>query len=343
MRGMRGWRCGGTLLLGVLGVLGGVGCKSIGSAFEFLGTPFLVYNPEGGAAGPTSSGRQTGGGLGEEGATVDPCLEPQARKLLRISMRNQASEHVHYFLALIALVNGTEYPEGAVCEDDIPLYTAFGYESIPRGTTRAFGNYCVSGPALLYFHRTGQFRAAGGTGGRSLASAIGPAQGTTPTYDNAFTSAGLTVPVPNFILFHNPGTTAEGQALKVSESLQDPCNRQVVQFADPPCEQDSFYYVDETDRRAGSSALGFGSARRVPGDIQGSACQCRGLAQGYQRLASASSSASAAQCDEFFRGGRIDYVFIKDDTDPPYPQLLWRVTDSAGARAHDFDSRASIR
>jgi hypothetical protein len=81
----------------------------------------------------------------------------------------------------------------------------------------------------------------------------------------------------------------------------------------------------------------------VPGDIQGSACQCRGLAQGYQRLASASSSASAAQCDEFFRGGRIDYVFIKDDTDPPYPQLLWRVTDSAGARAHDFDSRASIR
>jgi hypothetical protein len=45
----------------------------------------------------------------------------------------------------------------------------------------------------------------------------------------------------------------------------------------------------------------------------------------------------------FFRGGRIDYVFLREDTDPPFPQLVWRVTDSAGTRAQDFDPRANIQ
>jgi hypothetical protein len=42
------------------------------------------------------------------------------------------------------------------------------------------------------------------------------------------------------------------------------------------------------------------------------------------------------------RGGRIDYVFVRDDVDPPYPQLLWRVTDGNGSVAHNYDPDSSV-
>ena len=333
----------GALLVGVVGCLTLVGCKAAGDAFEFFGTPFTTSSGQTQTTSPTTSGRTTGGATsGQQSGAVDPCSETQARKLVRISMRNQSSDYIHYFLLLVAFENGTQYPTGAVCPADRALYTAFGYTYLPAGSVQAFGDYCITGPALYYFHRAGQFRGASGTSGSSLASAIGPSQGAAPTYDNAFTSAGLAVPVPDIILFHNPGSTASGQALKVSQSLTSPCNAAATQVSDPVCQQDAFYYVDETDRRAGSTALGVGSGRRVSSEIQGTGCECRGVNQGYQALAASGQTVTGAQCDEFFRGGRIDYVFVRDDTDPPYPQLLWRVTDSTGARAHDFDSRANL-
>jgi hypothetical protein len=344
MRSTRGTRQRpGALLLGVIGGLTLVGCKAAGDAFEFLGSPFTAAGQQTQTTTPTTSGRTTGGATsGQQTGSVDPCSETQARKLVRIAMRNQSADYIHYFLLLVAFENGTQYPNGAVCPADRALYTAFGYTYVPAGSTQPFGNYCITGPALYYFHRAGQFRGTGGASGSSLASAIGPAQGASPTYDNAFTSAGLTAPVPEIILFHNPGSSAEGQALKVSQSLPSPCNSAATQFADPVCAQDAFYYVDETDRRAGSTARGVGSGRRVSSEIQGTGCDCRGISQGYQVLAASGQTATSAGCDEFFRGGRIDYVFVRNDTDPPYPQLLWRVTDSAGARAHDFDSRANL-
>ena len=345
MRGLYGdWRHCRARLLGILAALTFVGCGGSGGAFEFLGSPFSSFTPQSVTTGPTTSGVQSGTtSSGSQASAVDPCAETQSRKLIRISMRNQSSDFVHYFLVFIAFENSTTYPTGAVCPADRSLYTAFGYTYVPAGTTQPFGDYCIVGPALYYFHQAGQFRGTGGTGASSLAAAIGPAQGATPTYDNAFTSAGLAVPVPDIILFHNPGSNAEGQSLKVSQSVASPCNPTGIQTADPVCAQDSFYYVDESDLRAGSTALGVGSGRRVPSEIQGTACECLGTALGYQILAASSSTATAARCDEFFRGGRIDYVFVRDDTNPPYPQLLWRVTDSSGARAHDFDSRANIQ
>ncbi|MBK9120235.1 MAG: hypothetical protein IPM18_11630 [Phycisphaerales bacterium] len=320
------------------------GCTSGGANTLDIFSPLFPPASGGVIVGPVGTGRTPGSSVGTPSSGfVDPCDETQQRKFVRITMRNSSADFVHYFLAFVAFVNSEEYPDGAVCPTDIALYTSFGYQSIPAGAVREFGNYCIVGPALLYFHRSGQFRGAGAGSTSGLGSAIAPAQGATSTFDTFFNSAGATVPVPDLILFHNPGTTAGGQALKVSRSLTSPCSEAVVVAADPVCQQDAFYYVDDTDRVTGSTALGVGSGRRVPSEIQGTGCECLGLSVPAQVLAPSGRTAITAQCNEFFRGGRIEYVFLREDLDPPYPQLVWRVTDSSGARAHDFDPRSGVR
>jgi hypothetical protein len=309
---------------------------SIGSSFGYLGRS---GGGTGGGDSTDDSDLFDGGGRFD----VDPCSESLDRKFVRISMRNMApSDYVHYFLLLIAYVNGEEYPDGAVCPDDIDLYTSFGYTEIREGTEREFGNFCIVGPALLYFHESGQFQRAGGVGGAQLASAIAPAQGTSPTYDNFFSSAGAQVPVPDLIIFHNPGA-GDGAPLKISWSDPNPCEPEGLGLADPDCDQDAFYYVDEFDMLAsGSTVLGFGSARRVPSEIQGTGCECLGFDEPAQQLAPSRATATNAECNEFLRGGRIDYIFLREDTNPPFPQLVWKVTDSAGAVAHEYDPRADV-
>lgn len=337
----------GLVITVALCTLWAPGCASVTSPYSFLQSPFTTFT--GAGAEPTADGDgstffETGGR-----ASVDPCAEPNSRKFLRISMRNlDPDHHIHYFLVLVAFVHGETYSNGAVCPDDIDLYTAFGYEEIPDGVLRPFGNFCIEGPALLYFHRNGQFRRAGGVGGAELGSAIAPAQGTNATFDAFFTSGGASVPVPDLIIFHNPGT-GEGAALKISLNSASPCAIVVGDIGDPECEQDSFYYVDEFDLLAGSVNLGAGSGRRVPNEVQGTGCECGAVAtfgtsvfQAAQVLAPSGVTASNARCNEFLRGGLIEYVFVLDDANPPFPQLLWRVTDQSGAEAHDFDTRANI-
>ncbi len=342
----------GMLRRSVLCLLGGLVASSLlvsgcaGGDFAYyqtvLGrTPFSTYT--GGSADPQASG---GGSTFFEGGTrtnVDPCSEPNARKFVRISMRNLApDDYTHYFLVLIAYVNGETYPTGAVCPDDIDLYTSYGYQEIPEGALAEFGNLCVVGPALLYFHYNGQFRRSGGVGGAQLASAIGPALGTNATYDTFFTSGGAAVPIPDQIYFHNPGT-GEGAALQISWSSTSPCfGAGADLLVDSECDQDSFYYVDESDLITGSVALGVGSGRRVPSEIQGTGCECMGFQRPYQSLAPSGTGASSAMCNEFLRGGLIEYVFVREDTNPAYPQLLWRVTDQSGAEVHHFDSRGPL-
>lgn len=330
------------LLAGIaMSSLGVAGCAS-NSAFSLIGGNPYTF------AGSTDSGDEdtTGGSSSffETGSrvSVDPCSESNSRKFVRISMRNLSpDDYIHYFLVLIAYVNGETYPDGAVCPDDIDLYTSFGYLEIPEGSEQEFGNYCITGPAVLYFHRSGQFKGGGGTGGSQLASAIAPAQGTNATFDNFFTSSGASVPVPDEILFHNPGT-GEGAALKISWNATSPCDAEAVIFADADCDQDAFYYVDESDMITGSVALGVGSGRRIPSEIQGTGCECVGFQDPYQSLAPSGTAASSARCNEFLRGGLIEYAFVREDTNPPYPQLLWRVTEQSGAVVHEFDSRADI-
>ncbi len=331
-----------AVMAGIVVCLGGlVSCGGGSGAFQFLyGTPFFSVGALSAAAGPSSTGIQSGGGLGATGGGfVDPCDEPRTRKFVRISMRNLSREYIHYFLVLIARVNGETYPEGAVCADDISTYTAFGYTQVAEGQRISFGNYCLEGPLLYYFHQGGRFQGAGGSS--NLGSAIGPAQGSTPAYDSFFTSGGANVPVPDDILFHNPGT-GEGATLHLSDIQNNPCDVIIASNADSDCEQDAFYYVSQDDRLAGSTGLGFGSGRRVPNDIQGTGCQCGLGADAVQTLAPSGTSSGDAACNQFFRGGRIDYVFVREDTDPAFPQLLWRVTDAVGGRAHDFDPRAGI-
>lgn len=329
-------------------VLSASGCAGrINGPAQFVAGALFprVGQAQGGGATTTPQGPTAGAG-GSRG-TLDPCSEPDSRKFVRISIRNlDPLDHVHYFLAFVAFINGDAYPNGAVCPDDIDLYRSFGYEFIPEGQERPFGAFCIQGPALLYFHQAGQFRTSSGTGSQQFGSAIPPAQGTSPSFDAFFDSGGALVPVPNSILWHNPGT-GEGGALKVSLSDPTPCTGGDVAFVDPECEQDAFYYVDQTDRQAGTNVLGAGSGRRVPNEIQGSGCECGGfdtlLATSIsQVLAPSGATASSVQCNEFLRGGSIEYVFIRDDRNPPIPQLLWRVTDASGSVAHDFDPRANI-
>lgn len=348
-RSAPGWRRPAMVLgLGFASAVATVGCGGGGAFSNFGGSPFPYVGGGTTTGGPGGSGRSTGGSLGGTTGTIDPCNETQSRKFVRISMRNQSTDYIHYFLVLVAFVQSTEYPDGAVCPDDVGLYTSFGYVSVPAGSAREFGNYCIVGPALYYFHRNGQFRGSGGSGGVSLASAIAPAQGSgAPTYDGFFTSAGASVPVPDLILFHNPGIGA-GSSLKISRSLVSPCSSGEQTAPDPVCRQDAFYYVDENDLLAGSRALGFNSGRRVPDEIQGTGCSC-GLGSepwailGASNLTASTVSGVTGLCNVFLRGGRIDYVFVRDDTDPPYPQLVWQVTDASGSRAHTFDSRAGVR
>jgi hypothetical protein len=327
----------------VAGSLSGCAGGSSGELWSLFGTGSPFRGSTGATTGVTGPGEtvsEPGGDISAgSGAFTDPCDESQNRKFVRISMRNLSLDYIHYFLVLIAEVNSDTYPNGAVCPDDIALYTSFGYVSIPTGSEREFGNYCIEGPALFYFHDGGQFRGAGAQG---LASAIAPAEGSQASYDSFFNTSGAQVPVPNYILFHNPGTTSSGRTLKVSINSNAPCAAEVVDLATPNCEQDAWYYVDENDIRAGTTTLGPGAFVRVPSEIQGTGCECGLSNEGWSRLAPSTSSAGDAACDEFFRGGRIEYVFIRDDTEPPFPQLVWRVTDDGGVRAQDFDPRANV-
>lgn len=330
------------------------GCSTGGSGWEVFGSPFPFVGSTGGSTPPTG-GSTGGGGLGGGGGTAtDPCDIEQSRKFVTISMRNLSEDYVHYFFVAIAFIDVEDdaaaedvpgigdqaFIDGGVCADDVALYQQFGYVPVAAGQQIAFGDYCLYGPALYYFHRSGQFRRSATPGNAGLASAIAPAQGSSPTYDNFFTSSGAQVPVPDLILFHNPGT-GEGAALKVSSQTSSPCDI-VLTGVTPVCNRDAFYYVDEDDRITGSTALGFGAGRRVPSEIQGMGCECLGAAQAYQVLAPPGTTSRTANCDEFMRGGRIDYVFLRQDENPPVPQLVWRVTDSSGSVAHEFDARATI-
>lgn len=326
----------------VMSSLASFGCASGVAAFSLLGTPLFDATGSGAASTPSGGGGgdssffDTGGRV-----NVDPCSEPNSRKFIRISMRNLATDsYIHYFFVLIAYVNGDVYPDGAVCPDDIALYTSRGYTEIPEGAQQEFGNFCIDGPALVYFHLGGQFRRSGGVGGSQLGSAIAPAQGTNATFDSFFTAGGTTVPVPNLIVFHNPGT-GEGAALKIAENDSAPCDTVIV-AGDPDCNQDAFYYVDESDLIAGSIALGVGAGVRSPSEIQGTGCECLGFQDPFQQLAPSGTTASTARCNEFLRGGTIEYIFVREDLNPPFPQLVWRVTDQTGAEVHDFDPRANI-
>lgn len=322
-----------------------IACRSGAALLDLIGSPIGAFVGSGGTGGGGTGGGDggndnddVGDGSGGTRSDADPCTLAQPQKFIRISMRNQSQDFIHYFLALIAFVRSDTHPDGVVCPDDIGLYTAFGYQQIGEGQTQAFGNECIVGPALLYFHRSGQFRSAGAT--INLASGIGPAQGTTPTFDTFFTAAGAQVPVPNQILFHNPGT-GEGAGLIVSRVSPDPCGN-IIGILDPACQQDAFYYVDEGDLLAGSRGLGQNSGRRIPAEIQGTGCQCLGAGIPFQVVAPSNTTASAALCNEFLRGGRIEYVFFREDRTPPFPQLVWRVTDASGQVVHNFDSRAPL-
>jgi hypothetical protein len=323
------------------------GCASLGSPFQYSGNPVGTSNfGSSGQSGPIGTVSGSGGtASGNDRSAVDACELADNRKFVRISMRNLSNTYVHYFFVAIAFIQPTEttdgYIDGAVCPDDVDLYTAFGYTRVGAGQLFEFGNYCFQGPCLVYFHRTGQFQ-RGGSGTQSLASAIAPASGpSAPAYDNFFTSTGAAVPVPDFIMFHNPGT-GQGARLKISRNQSSPCSEQSAVPGAPNCQQDAFYYVTESDLLDGSTALGAGSSRRVPSEIQGSQCECIGSNDPWQVLAPDGVSGANAECFEFLRGGRIDYVFVRDDVDPPYPQLLWRVTDGNGSVAHNYDPDSSV-
>lgn len=332
----RNWGLRGLVAAtGVAGVcLGIAACGGGGASSALIGRPLFgdfVGTPPGGSG----SGSGGSGGLGTGGRTVvDPCDEPTNRKFVTISMQNLSpDDFVHYFFVAVAFVQSDLYPTGAVCPEDIALYTSNGYTQIADGALTEFGTYCIAGPALVRYHLNGAFRQGAGSNA-ALASAIGPAQGGNAAFDATFTSAGFDLPVPDLIAFYNPGTGG-GATLKVSRNDPNPCDSTVTS-ADPLCLQDAFYYVDQGDLRVGSTGLGVGSARRVSNDVQGTPCECTGLGNPFQSLAPSGTNAASAQCFEFARGGRIEYAFRRIDETPPVPQLLWRVTDSAGAIWHDF-------
>lgn len=348
------WPATLVVAVALIGLFNTTGCGGGGNTWEFIGTPFTSTGGSTAPTGPANAGQTSSGTLGGVDRTpVDPCTESQARKFVTISMRNLGPDFIHYFFVAVAFeqvdstsasgiipaFDGTPFPNGAVCETDVQLYLRFGYVEIPSGTQLAFGDYCIRGPALFYFHRNGQFRRSAGTGSTGLGSAIAPAQGTSATFDGFFTSAGAQVPVPDLILFHNPGT-GEGAHLKISRQTTAPCDL-LVATGTPPCLRDAFYYVDDTDIMVGSPTLGLGSGRRVPAEIQGTGCQ-GGTDQAYQILAPSHVTSTAAHDNEFLRGGRIEFVFLRDDETPQFPQLVWKATDSAGGVAHPFDPRAGV-
>lgn len=320
--------------------LGAAGCAGFQtSQLNLLGATLFPAAGGGTVTDPVVTDPGTGGGFfGGIGAGVtDPCLEPVNRKFVTISMQNQSDDIIHYFLAFVAFVN-TDTQTGAVCPDDLELYTNFGYQFIPDGSERAFGDYCIPGPALLYFHENGNFRNAG-AGAAAFASAIDEAQGSSPTFDNTFGAGGTPVPVMDQILWHNPGT-GEGAALQVANINPSPCDFGLV-IATSQCALDAFYYVDDNDLPAGSTALGPGSARRTPNEIQGTGCTT-GFQEAFHSLAPSGTTAALAGENQFIRGGIIRFVFIREDETPPVPQLLWEVIDDIGSLVHEFDPRAPI-
>lgn len=341
-------RAGRIGLVGLLvlsqALLSGCGGDSFG--ILSLGNPF----PRGGAVGGGDPGANDGfgaGGVVDDGGAgffTDPCAEPTNRKFVTVSMRNDNQlDFVHFFVVFIARVNdptgAAGFVDGAVCPDDIALYQSGGYTTfIANGAQQTFGNYCIDGPALLFFFESGAFRDTTG----ALASGIEPASGALPSFNPFFSASGATIPVPNEILFHNPGT-GSGAALQVSTVLANPCDTTLI-GGTPNCSQDAFYYVSTDDIPAGSPILGLGSSRRVPNEIQGTQCQLGNQTAAFQVLAPAALSASdaAVNITNFFRGGRIEYIFIREDVDPPIPQLLWDVTDGTGAPAQMADPRATL-
>lgn len=327
----------------VAALLAGIaaGCAGTPGIGPLFGSPFPNNGTGGGGTGQGPGGTGSGGTGG--GATnvgelqLDPCAVSDPQKFIRISMRNQASiDFVHYFLLLVAFVE-TDGQEGAVCAEDISLYTQFGYRLL--ASDEAFGSLCLPAGSLVYFHQSGRFRTTSGSGNTGLGSAIAPASGTNPTYDEFFSASGRQVPVPNWIIFHNPGT-GDGARLQISIPNAAPClEGGFFPTGGSICTQDAFYYVNSGDSINGSSALGAGSGRRVPAEIQGSFCECGGVAQPVQQLA----LTGTPDCFEFTRGGSIQYVFLRDDRQPPFPQLVWRVNSASGQLVQDFDPRSGVR
>lgn len=318
--------------------VGLVGCAGGNGVASLFGSPFPSVNATGG--GNTPGGTGTGGvGTGSAGQgenLTDPCAVQSSQKFVRISLRNlDSTDFIHYFLVMVAFVE-TDGVEGAVCKDDIDLYTSNGYQQLTADTP--FGNFCLPAGSLIYFHEGGRFRKAGSAGSTGLGSAIAPAQGTSATYDEFFVAGGAQVPVPNILFFHNPGS-GEGARLLVSRPDPNPCGNEQTAVATPVCQQDSFYYVDSRDQLAGSTALGSGSGRRVPAEIQGTSCECLGFNLPWATLA----ATATPQCNEFARGGRIEFAFVRDDTTPSFPQGVWRVTAANGSVLHDFDPRAGVQ
>lgn len=318
-----------SLFVGLYGCSGGSDTLLIGRSLfsDFVGT----------GSGGGSGGGGGGGGVG--GVTdctprgdIDPCSEPTGRKFVTISMQNlDTDDFVHYFFIAVAFQrDDTADPTvdplhafGGVCPTDSALYTQNGYTFFDStsGDAATIGGYSFPTPVYIYFHLGGDFENAGG----SLASAIAPANSGQPTFDATFTSNGFDIPVPDLILFHNPGT-GDGAALRVST------------LTGIPCQRDAFYYVDDQDRRVGSNAIGTGSSRRVPNEIQGTGCRVNGSnADPFQRLAPSCTDTNTRLLDEFARGGRIEYAFRRVDESPPIPQLVWRVTDDQGGQWQDFD------
>lgn len=309
--------------------------RTTGTPFGTSGSATNTPTSVGGTGvGAPSSGSSSGSGV----AGADACSQPEASKFIRLSLRNDVpNDYIHYFLVFIAYIDdGTG--SGVVCQDDIALYRANGYNiEVGAGQLTEFGNYCITGPALIRFHESGRFRDTGGT---SLASAIAPAQGTISTFDTFFTSAGATLPVPDVILWHNPGT-GEGASLKVSVNDSTPCGS-LSTSGTPDCSQDAFYYVTEDDIVTGGRALGAGSFRRTPNEIQGTGCFSLGSSSAFQELAPAGTTAANASDNEFLRGGSITYVFIRDDQEPAIPQMVWEVRNASGALVHEFDVRTGV-
>lgn len=321
------------------------GCGGGGLTIPGTGPLFFALNPSVDGGSTTGGTTDPNGSFFNQGSRedIDPCAERTERKFVTITMRNQDSlDYIHYFFVAVAFIRGERYPTGGVCATDVNIYTQFGYTRIAEGTQQVFGDYCIQGPALVYFHQQGRFRQTGGSGASSLASAIAPARGASPTYDTFFTSSGARVPVPDQILLHNPGT-GDGAALKVSRNRTDPCNPNQLSVGSGACNQDGFYYVDENDQFAGSAALGQGSGRRVPSEFQDTGCECLGFAEAFWRLGPSNVTATTAQCNEFARGGRIEFVYIRNDQTPPVPQLAWRVADSSGSIIHSFDPRTGVK
>ena len=327
--------------LATAGSIAALGCiGGPGGASALLVGPLFSQRVTANADGATGGVDTGGSGFFNTGnrANLDPCEETNVRKFITISMRNFAPDHIHYFLALVAFVD-TDTQVGAVCADDIELYTDFGYTFVPENSTREFGDYCFSGPALIYFHKNGNFRGGSGFGSDEFASGIAPAQGNSPSFDAFFTSAGARVPVPDQILFHNPGT-GEGAALQIAQLTGSPCTSILVPNSSQ-CSLDAFYYVDEFDLLTGSTAVGAGSGRRVPNEIQGTGCTV-GFQEAFSTLAPSGTTALTATDNEFLRGGRVEFTFIREDLNPPIPQLLWRVTDAGGSVVHEPDTRANL-